>query len=535
MIRAESFKALEVSLADRLLKTFRTSTDELYPKVVAAIDSGNWSLAEELVQRISLTPVFDENEGYVQYVTTLAMLFGASRVTKNPGTSVVGMGFEKTSAHQMVQTFRQMLSHRAEAQIKELALQLIALHREDAAVAKADEPAWNRPELALDPKTGKKRRILQPFDTFMDGQGDAVFKIASSLHTSRVSAYGFTAEARALGLKEYQINEQLDARTCPVCRIMHGKKFKVADARAMLDIVTRVTDPEDLKMLQPWPKQTKAAVADLKEMTTEEMVNAGWHIPPFHPRCRGLLARVGKVPTLEQIDRGQLPPERYEATEEDFAALGLTLTPEQIKWWNKNIGLSPAEVVVALNGQSLDEFLQELLGEKPKGIKAKVTKDKVTLTVDEQKVSVQGTSLVMESLSDKLVKAGTNAVQAYLLRMFGLADDLNMTWLETKAGLALDGYSWARYGFKPTAMQWAALKKDIWGSVKAADYLNGMSHETRLALNAALESENPASVFAIADLAEGEALLKGTEWAGVLDLTDKDAVTRFLTSVGGVK
>lgn len=63
-----------------------------------------------------------------------------------------------------------------------------------------------------------------------------------------------------------------------MCRMMHGKRFKVAEARRLLDVVTRVTNPDDLKALQPWPGQSKGALEEMKGMTSEELVARGWHV-----------------------------------------------------------------------------------------------------------------------------------------------------------------------------------------------------------------------------------------------------------------
>lgn len=553
MIKAESFKALEVSLANRLIKDLRSLTKEIYSEVEGALASKEWGKAEEILQRLSLGELFSQSEEYVSYVTSLAMLFGASRVTSNPGTSVVGLGFEKTTATQMIGTFRQMVIQKAEAQLKASGLQLIALHR-DSEVKKDDAPAWDRPDLAIDPTTGRKRRILQPFSSFMDESGKSYLNIASSLHTSRVSAYGFTAEAMALGLTEYQINEQLDARTCPVCRTMHGKKFKVKDARAMLDIVSRVTDPDDIKQLQPWPKQTKDSVEALKGMSAKELVAAGWHVPPFHPRCRGLLARVGKAPTLEQLDHGKVE-EDYVATAADFEAIGHRVSTDQVKQWNAQVGRAPAEVIATLRGLSTDEFLADLTAaSNPKEFSGVyslgIKKDRVSLGISsllygselpvDQEVTIKGTSMILDMLAMESADQGRGIAKKYMQRLYNFSSDLGMEKMELSANMELGGYAWAKYGFRPDIKQWEALKKDIWKGLKGSVNLNDLPPEGKLALSAVLKSPDPASIYFLSDLtvptstgvALGEQALAGTLWKGGLLFDDEEAMTRFLTYIG---
>ena len=244
-IKAESFLALEASLTLRLRTTLDDLTGRVFAAVQRAMDAGDWGQASREMQALDLAPVFDLNTGYIAYVSRLAVLFGASRVTPTPGTSSVGLGYEKGLVAQAVESLRQALVVVGQRNLIAAGLQLIAMNRDrqDApvAVAKAAKP-YVPPVL--------------PFASFMDAQGKAVMNLASSLHTSRLSAFGYTAEANYLGVTEYQINEQLDGRTCLVCRMMHGKVFKVQDARNLLDLVVRTQNPDELKSLQPWPSQT---------------------------------------------------------------------------------------------------------------------------------------------------------------------------------------------------------------------------------------------------------------------------------------
>jgi predicted ABC-type ATPase len=126
--------------------------------------------------------------------------------------------------------------------------------------------------------------------------GRGMINVASSLQMSRMANYGFLAEADARGVTQYTVNEQLDSRICPVCRRMHGKTFEVPSALAKLDTQIRITDPSDLKLLAPFPKQSKAGLAELDSMSSEQLRAKGFDTPPYHPHCRGLLKAVTKAP-----------------------------------------------------------------------------------------------------------------------------------------------------------------------------------------------------------------------------------------------
>lgn len=119
--------------------------------------------------------------------------------------------------------------------------------------------------------------------------------ITASMTTSRLINFGFLSEAVTMGITTYVVNEVLDDRTCPVCRMMHGKTFKVVDEYSKLMTALSTSDPQELKSIAPWPKQSKAGVAALEGMSNEELQLAGYGSPPYHPRCRGMLDNEGTV------------------------------------------------------------------------------------------------------------------------------------------------------------------------------------------------------------------------------------------------
>lgn len=396
--------------------------------------------------------------------------------------------------------------------------------------------------------TKKAERVLRPFESFVDEAGQAYFNMVSSLHTSRVSAYGFTAEAEVLGLEEYQINEQLDNRICPVCREMHKKTFKVADARRLLDIVTRVTDPDDLKALQPWPKQDKANLEKLKEMSYTELVANGWHIPPYHPGCRGLLGRVGKVPALDKVATGQ--PEKYVASKDDFKTFKLSASEKQVALWNDTVGLSPAEVFARMTGRTADELLAAALDSTDpkqeaglysvsiaKNITIRMTKEGFGSKnpFDQGLVFKTGQKeLYIDSVELSGEDQAAGVVKKYMREIYTLAKDAGATKLGLTAGLDVGGYAWAKYGFKPTIQAWETLKKDLYAKSAKLGYQTLLPEEKSKLLNVLLSSDDPASIFTLSDTV-GKELLMGSMWEGALNFTDAESVARFLGYIGELK
>lgn len=403
----------------------------------------------------------------------------------------------------------------------------------------------------------KAERILKPFESFMDEAGKAYLSVASSLHTSRLSAYGFTAEADALGLTQYQINEQLDTSICPVCSEMHGKTFEVKAARKLLDVALRVTDPQDLKFIQPWPKQSKAGVAALRGMDNAELVAQGWHVPPFHPRCRGLLSRVGKVPPIVSGEVAQ--HDQYIPSKEDFKALGTSASDKNLATWNSLVGMSPVELVARLRGESLDTFASGLAGAESKktysGVASLSFAKNITLRLTGQSFGSQlnfdqaiqfkpdTKSLYLYAVEINAEEQASGLVKKYMRELYMLAGDMGMEKIDLLAGLDVGGYAWAKYGFKPTAEGWASLKVDVLRRVTSKEWYGTMNASVREVFDAVIASDDPSMIYALSDLGAvmpsglslGKEALLGTLWAGSLHLADTEAIERFLTYIGELK
>lgn len=212
--------------------------------------------------------------------------------------------------------------------------------------------------------------ILNPFVSFAD-TGDKMLQLVSGLHTSRVSAYGFTAEADVLGVDRYAISEQLDNRACPVCRAMHGRTFNVNRARATLETIFNVEDPDELRYLQPWPSQDQENVEAMKNMSEAELTSRNWHIPPYHPYCRGLLVHVTKVPSLNRhtvFDQQTIALDLERVTEENFAEYGMQADEKMVRFWNTHIATSVGDAISRLSGVAPLKLLDQARDKKILGI-----------------------------------------------------------------------------------------------------------------------------------------------------------------------
>jgi GNAT superfamily N-acetyltransferase len=533
MIKPEAFLALEASLSERIGQALAEALGDLYLRVSDALDAGDVASARQILGTLSLSSLVEDHRDYIAYLTHMAMLFGASRVTQQPGTSVVGMGFEKMTAHQMQTAFEQRITLEGEAFLKTLGDDWLKAYEAN---------------LPLPVGVEKAERILTGFGSFMDAAGKAFMNKSSSLHTSRVSAYGFTAEADVLGLDEYQISEQLDNRTCPVCRLMHGKKFKVKDARALLEVTVRTQNAEELKSHQPWPKQSKEALGLMSKMTSRELVDAGWHVPPFHPHCRGLLVRVGHAPPQAQIDQGFVP-DPYKASMEDFHALRVDLSEEELKRWNNEVKMAPAELLARLSGTPVDEYLSGLLlSAKPRaysGLKSILFGDNIRVRVNRQMfgsaenaamtIDIGADGMKLDLLDLSSVDQGKGIGKKFMRELYTATKDMGLPSIKLLAGLDVGGYAWAKYGFKPLAIDWTELRGYLTKMFETKGLAKTLPVVQSKLFKAVMASDDSAMIYALADSPMGYDLLAGRWWEGALSLSDPEAVTRFLTYIGELK
>lgn len=292
-VRIEAYLSLERSLVDRLTQAWLKMAKGVVPSIIAALREKDYAKAEELIANLDLEPLFEENREYVRYITLSAMLFGASRLTPEVRRTVVARIGSNEVVEAAVESLRASVMGYVEDSIRALLMDLVA------GLSLADEATpLSEGDTTL---VEKAARIVNPFVSFRnqaETEAAATLQLAASLHTSRLSAFGFTAEADVLNVSEYTISAQLDNRVCPICEYMDGKVFRVADARASLNEILREKDPEAMKTLQPWPAQDEESVAEFQSLSDEELVDRNWHIPPFHPGCRCLLVHTDSVPKI---------------------------------------------------------------------------------------------------------------------------------------------------------------------------------------------------------------------------------------------
>src|SRR5690606_13037904 len=77
------------------------------------------------------------------------------------------------------------------------------------------------------------------------------------------------------GMTSYRIDSTNDRLTCPSCRSMDGRIFKVSDGAYLLNQIENMTDFKDMDKIKPILKAPhNGKSSDIRNK-----------FPPFHPRC----------------------------------------------------------------------------------------------------------------------------------------------------------------------------------------------------------------------------------------------------------
>ena len=396
-------------------------------------------------------------------------------------------------------------------------------------------------------KTKKAERpLVQPLTSFRD-TGDALLQIMSSLNTSRVASFGFTSEAQVLGIKRYSVSEQLDIRTCPVCREMHGRTFEVQDARESLDDIIG-TDPEGLEEVQPWPGQDRASLEELVTLSDDELVERNWHIPPYHPNCRGILVPEGKESPLRPEEDAEsafpVPSDQYLATLESFREFGLGADAETLDIWNTLVGVEVGAVLAGFLGKEPAQILEEVFNPvtgasraSRAGVEHFDVGDEGTVNMKIAAAGIYGAGSAIGAEFGFNVGNGTMNVGALTMSEAdaenGTLETILASWAPTwnrlgieqvslLAGSDLGGLAWAKYGFTPERDEWDALRARLEKKLDPSDTSTAAEAARKV-----LAQKDVKGIWAIADLTIGESLLAGEEWAATLDLTDIEAKNRL--------
>jgi hypothetical protein len=105
--------------------------------------------------------------------------------------------------------------------------------------------------------------------------------VLGSVVASRAWHYGYLKAAQLGGMRGYQWDSVVDAKTSVICEVMHGRKFWIADAVNLLEGTALSGDPEAARKHMAWRKAD-----EVKDKTADALREMGFLVPPAHPHCR---------------------------------------------------------------------------------------------------------------------------------------------------------------------------------------------------------------------------------------------------------
>lgn len=547
-VKVESFLVIEDSLTDKLTVSWRRSVAPILNRIQRAVAIQDFTEAYELVNLITMAGISTKNDKFIKLAGMSSVLFGASQLTSPRKSSFTETG-QPQAVDDSTELMEMGLASSGTEQVRTRARNLIAneeeLQREESqTVAKAASATFT-----------------QTFKSSMNAAGESQINIASSLHTSRLAQFGFLTEAQFTGVQSYEVSEQLDGRTCPVCREMDGKVFPVSSAKAKVDRQLSVENPADLKIIAPFPRQDKNSVDALSKMSTAQLVGAGLDTPPYHPRCRGILV-ASNVPADINMTPEELPPEIVRAIDIKNQSAFIELdddnpfTDQQLEdHWAELIGTtSPQDIADRMERMSkiagskviykmeFDEFDgDQFFG----AIMVKRPGDGVSMFRALQ-ISEGGTKDILHS--SFIIPAGQQGkgiAKAMLKEQMAMYRKIGVENVELTANISVGGYAWARYGFAPDSAQTLGrIKKTIETNVSGL----GLKQNIQDEITAILDRNDPELLWDIADIRTpitidlpdgarqtlplGRHLLLGSNWHGILSLDDAAAMKRFDSYIG---
>jgi hypothetical protein len=512
---------VETALTRRLLRAWRPLASTLFEPVATALESKKFGAAYDAAYNIDLRGLSWATSEQAKYMLYEAAAFGATMASSRRKTVFTSGSYDRTLAR-VGRQFSLSIERNMTMRLHKLLVQLIADVENEGTIK----------------KSAASKRYVREFVSFEEG-GDEALQMVSSLHSSRMAVWGFTSEAESRGVEEYQLNAVLDGRTSDFCRTVHGRRFKVEDGRNKIVAALDVEDPEDLRIVHPWPKQTRKAIEQYKAMTSDELRALGFLVPPFHPRCRTLCQLVQKAGDVLYLPPAE-PDFKEPVTAAAFEAIGIKISPDEVEAWNKLPGVTPAAALKALTGLETSELVDQPLGAQKffsfmedGSLKMKATG---AMAGEGSEVSV---AQVFDQVTGKLYQTWAEVPGPgsgdFVRGLYRRGADLTAAMKGEAYVISTTGaegaFVHARIGFLPeTSEAWALLQAGIENDLLPGGALEELM-PTDLGLQnlllGILDDQDPKGFWALAALPMGKELLAGRTVALKLLINDAEAMVRF--------
>lgn len=275
---------LENSLSNRVFNAWKKEIDPIRLDLIDALERKDITEASRLVDQIEVVKALEGQDGFFESIGVSSLLVGASNILPMSKVDIAGNGELPDVFPYAIALFKKIVSQAVEVNVKKQIYSLI------------DDVSVNDPLTPIS-KAESVASLADKLNAAVLGTGKSIVDIGANLTTSRLVSYGMLAQAEISGYREFQVKATLDHKTSEFCRRMHGRVFKVEDAIRRLETVLRVDNPDDLKLIAPFPKTTKAALKTIEDSSNADLQEAGFDTPPYHPHCRTVIVLVGEVDT----------------------------------------------------------------------------------------------------------------------------------------------------------------------------------------------------------------------------------------------
>ncbi len=303
VIENKVFLSMEDTLAAKVRVLVNATVGPDITTAAKLIGQGQFDAARAVVEGFDVSQELLTLEGMIRVKFIQNALFGASQITEPEQSVLMTKPFLLDNISNMILQHNAIINNGL-AKVKSIAFRMIQNAEEGQfpkAVGDGIIKSWGgHVHIQKAGETISELAVL--FNNAVDGNMNALVDLGANLTTSRMISYGFLQEASSVGILSYEVSAILDDRTCPVCEFIHGTVFTVEKALAQTTRVLNTTDPNELKSMAPFPGQSKAALAELREMSADDLASEGFHVPPYHPLCRCILVEVGRDTGEADVD-----------------------------------------------------------------------------------------------------------------------------------------------------------------------------------------------------------------------------------------
>ena len=140
----------------------------------------------------------------------------------------------------------------------------------------------------LSGNTAKPDSFISAFSKDLKNLSKSQVRRITDTSVTRIRTWGHIRQMAEARMKTAEISEVMDSVTCPTCRAMNGKTFRVGVADAKIQELCSLT-PEEFqrRVYDNAPSDWKDDPAGFAEDKSAEQMIALDLLPPFHPNCRG--------------------------------------------------------------------------------------------------------------------------------------------------------------------------------------------------------------------------------------------------------